>query len=69
MPKKPAIPTYTSVDKTLTQAMNAVKENIELINGSRPGSDPIVTLSSTATTAQIITKINEIIARLNYTGQ
>jgi hypothetical protein len=67
--KKPAIPVYTSTDKTLTSALTAMKENIEIINGSRPGTNPIQSLSSTATTEDIITKLNEIIAVLNFTGK
>lgn len=66
MSRKPAIPAYTSEDRTLTMALSAIKENIELMNGSRPGTTPVKTLSSTATTAQIISKINEIIDTLNY---
>ena len=69
MIKKPAIPVYTSNDKTLTLALNAIKENIEVINGSRPGTSEIEALATTATTAQIIAKINEIIAVLNFSGK
>lgn len=69
MIKKPAIPPYSSADKTLTQAMTAMRENIEIITGVRPGTAQINQLGNTATTAQIITKINEIIAALNYSGR
>lgn len=69
MIKKPAIPPYSSADKTLTQAMTAMKENIEIMNGSRPGTSQIDQLGTTATTAQIIAKINQIISALNYSGQ
>lgn len=69
MIKKPAIPPYTSTDKTLTQAMQAIRENIEIMNGSRPGTSQIDQLSTTATSDQIIAKINQIIVALNYSGQ
>lgn len=69
MIKKPAIPPYSSADKTLTQAMTAMRENIEIMTGVRPGTAQINQLSSSATTAQIITKVNEIIAALNYSGR
>lgn len=69
MIKKPAIPPYSSADKTLTQAMTAMRENIEIITGVRPGTTQINQLENTATTAQTITKINEIIAALNYSGR
>lgn len=68
MAKKPAIPVLNSTDRTLNQVIAAVKENIEVITGARAGSSQIQTLDSTATTAQIIAKINEIIGRLNYDG-
>lgn len=68
MAKKPAIPILNSQDRTLNQVLAAVKENIEVITGARAGSAQIATLDSTATTAQIIAKINEIIGRLNYDG-
>jgi hypothetical protein len=42
----------------------AVKENIEIITGRRPGLKKINKLSTTATTADVIAKINEILDRL-----
>lgn len=68
MAKKPAIPFYSGEDRSLTQAMSALKENIEVITGARAGSAQITPLDSTATPTQIIAKINEIIGRLNYDG-
>jgi hypothetical protein len=68
MAKKPAIPVLNSQDRTLNQVIAAVKENIEVITGARAGSSQIQALDSTATTAQIIAKVNEIIGRLNYDG-
>jgi len=68
MAKKPGIPFYTNEDRSLTQVISAIKENIEVITGARAGSNQITSLDSTATTAQIISKINEIIGRLNYDG-
>ncbi len=68
MAKKPAIPVLNSQDRTLNQVIAAVKENIEVITGARAGSFQIQALDSTATTAQIIAKVNEIIGRLNYDG-
>lgn len=43
--------------------MQAMKENIELITGVR--GDPLTSLSTAATTAEIIEKINAIIERIN----
>lgn len=69
MIKKPAIPHYSSPDKTLTQTLTAVKENIEILTGVRPGTRQIDQLPFNATDAQVIDKINQIIAVLNYSGQ
>jgi hypothetical protein len=69
MIKKPAIPHYSSADKTLTQTLVAVKENIEIMTGVRPGTRQIDQLPPGATDAQVIDKINQIIAVLNYSGQ
>ena len=69
MAKKPGIPSNNFADRSLTLAISAMKENIEMITGARPGIQPIAQLSSTAATSDIINKINEIIARINFTGQ
>jgi hypothetical protein len=63
--RKPAIPTTLSItDKSIAAVIGPMKENIEILTGVREGL--IVPLASDATTAQIISKINEIIARLNF---
>jgi hypothetical protein len=69
MIKKPSIPVYSSADKTLTLAITAIKENIEIMNGSRPGTSQMNQLSTTASNTEIISKINEIIAALNFSGK
>lgn len=69
MIKKPAIPPYSSADKTLTQVVTAMRENIEIMTGVRPGTRQINQLPTGATNEQIISKINEIIVTLNYSGQ
>lgn len=69
MIKKPAIPHYSSADKTLTQTLVAVKENIEIMTGVRPGTSQMDQLPSGATNDQIIAKINQIISVLNYSGK
>ena len=68
MARKPGIPPVNTPDRTLNQAISAMKDNIEIITGARLGIGEIRALESTATTAQIITKINEIITRLNVSG-
>ena len=67
--KQQAIPPVTTKDADLAQALTALKTNVEVMNGSRPGSAQLVQLSTAATQAQIITALNQIIARLNFAGQ
>ena len=55
--RKPGLP-----DSRSPEFLNAVKENIEIITGRRGGK--VALLPKTATTAQIIEKINELIDRL-----
>lgn len=68
MAKKPGIPPVNTPDRTLNQAISALKENIEIITGARLGVNEIRLLESTATTEQIINKLNEVITRLNVSS-
>lgn len=61
--KKPGIPTVPNKDPDTYNVLSTLKETVEILTGVRGGK--ITTLASTATTAQIITKINEIITKLN----
>ena len=63
--KKPAIPSTLSIqDRSIAAIVGPMKENIEILTGVREGL--IAPLPSDATTAQIISKINEVILRLNF---
>jgi hypothetical protein len=63
MSRKPGIPSIPVVDLELSSVLQALKENIELITGVRGGN--ISSLNTTATLSETITKVNEIITRLN----
>ena len=64
MIKKPGIPSIpATVSRELFPVLISMKENIELLTGGRGGN--IDQLSASATTAEIVAKINEIIVRLN----
>jgi len=67
--RKPGIPAVNTPDRTLNQAISAIKENVEIITGARLGIGEIVTLDSTASLSDVISKVNEIIIRLNASGQ
>jgi hypothetical protein len=66
--KKPAIPSTQSVaDPVVAQILRSLKENVELMTGVRAGV--VQPLPVNADLPAVISKVNEIIAKLNYTGQ
>ena len=67
--KKPAIPTISTTDIHLSAVLTAMKENIETITGARGTIGTINQLTNTAELPAVISKINEIIARLNFKGE
>jgi hypothetical protein len=67
--KKPGIPAVSTPDLHLYALLSAIKENVEVITGARPKTAPITKLQDTADLAAVISKINEVIARINYTGE
>jgi hypothetical protein len=69
MVKKYAIPTVNSPDQNVNTALAAIKMNIEVINGSRPGYSPLPLISSYASLSEVIVAVNKIIARLNFDGE
>jgi hypothetical protein len=65
--KKPAIPSTQQVsDATVASLLRPMKENLEIITGVRGGE--LALLAENSTNSQVISKINEIIQRLNQTG-
>ena len=58
-PKKPAIPSPDTPGFD-----EAVKENLEIITGRRPKVAKIEKLATTATTADIISKVNALLDRM-----
>lgn len=69
MAKKPGIPAVNLQDRTLNQVISAMKENIEVITGARLGVGETSQLPSTATLDDVITKVNDIIMKLNASGK
>jgi hypothetical protein len=61
--KKPAIPSITAGADNTDRVLRALKENVELINGTRTGT--LDQLGSNASVDDIVNKINEIVDRLN----
>ena len=65
--KKPPIPAIQSsnvTDRRLASVLQPMKQNIEQITGIRGGR--IEQLDNTADLDTVITKLNEVIARLNF---
>lgn len=69
MARKPGIPSVILQDQGLNAVVGALKENIEIITGSRLGVGEIKQLAAPATNDQIVAKLNEIIVRLNVSGK
>jgi len=62
--KKPAIPsTQSVVDPVVASILRPMKENIEIMSGVRGGI--LATLADNAALPEVISKVNEIIGRLN----
>ena len=67
MSKKQGIPAFSTDPTSMYRALMAVKNNIEQLTGVRGGQ--LEKLKPNATNAEIVSKINEIITRLNASGQ
>jgi hypothetical protein len=67
--KKPGIPAVSTPDLHIYALLSAIKENVEIITGARPKTSPITKLNADADLSAVISKINEVIARINYTGE
>ena len=65
--KTPYIPAPSSLHQEYARVLNTMKQVLDHLTGTRSGE--IAALPTTATTADIIAKINEIVARLNFSGE
>lgn len=66
--KKPSIPPTGSLPQLIAQVVEPMKQNIEMITGARAGSTSLAPLPSNASLADVITKINAILSRINQSG-
>lgn len=65
--KKPSIPAVSGVqDPAVARLLQPIKENIEVMTGVRGGV--LSSLPTNASSSEIISKINEIIGKLNAQG-
>lgn len=65
--KKPAIPSPTGIPQDVARVLRPVKAVLDALTGTTGGE--IEQLPSAATTAEIVTKINQIVSRLNGSGE
>jgi hypothetical protein len=61
--KKPAIPAISLSDQQVAAILRPMKENIESITGLRGAK--LDALPSNASLSDVITKLNQVIARIN----
>jgi len=61
--RKPAIPAVNVTDQQVAALLRPIKENVEILTGTRGGA--LTKLNTSATLAEVISKINEVIDRLN----
>jgi hypothetical protein len=61
--KKPSIPSVNVADPQMNSILNSIKANIEIMTGVR--SDPLSTVASNATLAEVIAAVNLLIERMN----
>jgi len=62
--RKPSIPHIVTNEPGMQEFAGAVKETIEIITGRRRGAEKITPLASTATLADVVAKVNELLDRL-----
>jgi len=62
--KKAAIPTVRTGQPNVDRAFDAIKQNLDAITAQTRGIDKLPPLPPTATLEQVITRLNEVVARL-----
>jgi hypothetical protein len=61
---KAAIPTVFTGNQALDRTLQAIKQNVDQISGQTKGVPSMAPLAPTATTAQIVERLNAITDRL-----
>lgn len=67
-PRKPVI-TTSGMPANMARFLEPVKQAIEMITGARSGIREIKGLEKSATSEEIIEKVNELARRLNASGK
>ena len=66
-PRKPVI-TTAGLPAAQARALEPVKQAIEMITGARSGIRELKGLSSDAKLEEVVSKVNEILSRINASG-
>lgn len=66
--RKAGIPGVGALQPDVARVLEPIKQNLEIIMGARPGVSELTKLNSTASLADVISKVNEIVSRLNQSG-
>lgn len=61
---KPAIPRVAALRPDVDLALGAIKQTLDEITGQARNVDRLEPLATTATLAQVIARMNEIVARM-----
>ena len=65
MGKLTAVPPVTSAEPSVQAFSEAVRYNLQVIAGQQQGVKPLQALPQTATLAEVIAALNQVIARLS----
>lgn len=66
--RKPTISVF-GLSSEMARFVEPIKQSLEIITGSRAGMSELKGLKESATTKDVVAKINEICARLNASGK
>jgi hypothetical protein len=61
---KPGIPAVRTGQVDLDQALSAVKQTLDAMTGQARNAAPLAPLPASATLAQVVTRLNQLVDRL-----
>ena len=64
MSKKSAIPAVRTGQPDMDRALAAIKQNLDAITGQSRNTERLEPLASTATTAEVVARLNQLLERL-----
>lgn len=64
MSNKPSIPAVRTGNAALDQTINAIRQNLDQITGRARGDDRLDPLPTSASLADVIARLNEVVRRM-----